>query len=242
VIASITLWVPVTRPSQSRVARTNNASVALGSILSPTTTSEKEILKMETHSNNRLSTLFELDRQTAVRALKDIAPDAEKTKGRPTWKISTFAKALEAHHLRNSSNANDGATGSDGNSETSSLISARIRVANANAESKERANAAARGELCHIDSAVAPFAAAMGVMRETMLTMPGKLADELAAYSEKDRIAIFEIIHREVFATLTALSSPETYAEAGVAFVRSSPSAQADLVAADKKTGDLDDE
>jgi hypothetical protein len=182
---------------------------------------ETDIYKMQTYSNNHLSNVFEIDRATALRALKEIAPDAERTKGRPEWKISTFAKALEAHHLRNTSNANDGATGSDTNSDTASLISARIRVANANAEQKERANAAARGELCNVETGLNLFAMAMGVMRETMLTMPGKLSDTLAAYSEHDRIQIFEILHREVVETLTALSSPETYVEAGVAFAKS---------------------
>jgi hypothetical protein len=32
-----------------------------------------------------------------VRALKNTKPDAEKTKGRPTYKIATAARALEAH-------------------------------------------------------------------------------------------------------------------------------------------------
>jgi transposase len=52
---------------------------------------------METFSVNRLSETLEVDRSTMVRALKNTPPDAEKTPGRPTFKISTAAKALEAH-------------------------------------------------------------------------------------------------------------------------------------------------
>jgi hypothetical protein len=52
---------------------------------------------MQTHSINSLSEMFEIDRSTAVRALKSVPADAEKTKGRPTYKVSTFAKALERH-------------------------------------------------------------------------------------------------------------------------------------------------
>jgi hypothetical protein len=52
---------------------------------------------METFTINRISEMLEIDRGTAVRMLKNVPPDAEKTKGRPTFKISTAAKALEAH-------------------------------------------------------------------------------------------------------------------------------------------------
>jgi hypothetical protein len=215
----------------------------LASNPNPTTTSKKEIFKMQTHSSNYLSTVFEIDRQTANRCLKDVPPDAERTKGRPEWKISTFAKSLEAHHLRNTSNANDGATGSDSNSDTASLISARIRVANANAESKERTNAVARGEFADIATAVDLFGLSMGVMRETMLTMPGKLSDTLTAYCAEDRIKIFEILYAEVVAALTALSSPETYTAAGVAYAQRCEARDAPPIADESsaKAGDRDE-
>jgi hypothetical protein len=63
---------------------------------------------METFTLNRLSEMLEVDRSTMVRALKNVEPDAEKTKGRPTYKISTGAQALERHR------ANSG-TGTPGN-------------------------------------------------------------------------------------------------------------------------------
>jgi hypothetical protein len=52
---------------------------------------------METFTINRISEMLEIDRGTAVRMLKSVPPDAEKTKGRPTYKIATAARALEAH-------------------------------------------------------------------------------------------------------------------------------------------------
>ena len=52
---------------------------------------------MKTQSVNSLAEEFEVDRGTLVRALKNTPPDAEKTPGRPTYKISTAAGALEAH-------------------------------------------------------------------------------------------------------------------------------------------------
>jgi hypothetical protein len=170
--------------------------------------------KMKTFSLNALSEMFEIDRAVGVRCTRDVSPDQESTKDRPTYKISTFAKALEAHHLKNASN-NDGAA--DGASDTSSLTQARVRIALASAEAKERINAIAAGGYCEIESAVYTFGQTMAVMREIILSMPGKLSDALTAYCAEDRIKIFEVLHREVIEVLTALSSPESYVDVGVA-------------------------
>ena len=56
---------------------------------------------MQTHSTNSLAEMFEVDRGTIVKALRNVPPDSEKTKGRPTFKISTAARALEAHRSGN---------------------------------------------------------------------------------------------------------------------------------------------
>jgi hypothetical protein len=168
---------------------------------------------MKTYSTNYLAEAFEVDRASATRALRDVPPDQEQTVGRPTYKISTFAKALEAHHLKNASN-NDGG---DGASDTSSLTQARVRIALASAEAKERINAVAAGNFCDVEAAVHTFGQTMAVMRETILSMPGKLADAVSAYCSEDRIKVFEIIHGEVIEVLTALSSPESYVAVGVA-------------------------
>jgi hypothetical protein len=52
---------------------------------------------MQTFSLNSLSESFECDRGTMVKALRDVPADFEKSKTRPEWKISTAARALEAH-------------------------------------------------------------------------------------------------------------------------------------------------
>src|SRR5712672_1328321 len=65
---------------------------------------------MKTYSVNSLAENFEVDRATLVRALKNTAPDAEVTKGRPTYKTSTAARALEAHRQKagNTGSSGDG--------------------------------------------------------------------------------------------------------------------------------------
>jgi hypothetical protein len=52
---------------------------------------------MKTESVNSLAEQFEVDRGTMVKALRNVPPDAAKTPNRPQWKISTAARALEAH-------------------------------------------------------------------------------------------------------------------------------------------------
>jgi hypothetical protein len=52
---------------------------------------------MKTFTAAALAEAFEVDRSTMVRALRSAPPDLEKTKGRPTYKVSTAAKALERH-------------------------------------------------------------------------------------------------------------------------------------------------
>jgi hypothetical protein len=52
---------------------------------------------MQTFSLNSLSESFECDRGTLVKALRNVPADFEKSKTRPEWKISTAARALEAH-------------------------------------------------------------------------------------------------------------------------------------------------
>ena len=168
---------------------------------------------MKTYSTNYLANEFQIDRAHAVRALRGVSPDAEETKDRPTYSIATFHKALELHRLANSSNANDG--GDDGDSATSGLTQARVRVTLANAETKERANLVASGLLVSKDEVARVFQNMTSIIRETLLSMPGKLADRTAG--EQDRTACFEIIHREVISCLTILSTPESYRPSGLA-------------------------
>jgi hypothetical protein len=193
-------------------------------------------IEMKTFSLNALSEMFEIDRGVSVRCTREISSDQELTAGRPTFKIGTFARALEAHHLKNASN-NDGGSGGDGASDTSSLTAARVRIALANAESKERVNALARGDFCDVPTALDLFGMSLTVMREILLSVPGKLADALTAYCKEDRIQIFEVLHREMIEALTALSSPASYTAAGVAFARSCDARAAPQPIADAGNG-----
>jgi hypothetical protein len=159
---------------------------------------------VKTYSTNYLATAFEIDRATAVRALKDVSADQEQTRGRPTFKISTFARALELHHLKNMS-SNDGIV--EGTSDSSNLIAARTRVTLANAVSRERSNAIASGEFESIKKMGDMLEAWFHVFRERSLATPGKCADSLTPFTPKDRTAIYEILYREFHDMLLDLSS-----------------------------------
>jgi len=179
----------------------------------------------ETYSPHNLSLKFDLDRATALRVLKDVEPDEEKTKGRPTYTIATFSDALQLHRARNASNANDGAT-ADG---VASLTQARVRIALANAEQKEHANAIRRGEYTANAAAVDLFGLAISTMREVCLNLPGKIADRISALRDDDqsqsehRSVVFGILRDEIYAVLEILASPETYVSAGTAAAMSQP-------------------
>ncbi|MGZ3348711.1 MAG: hypothetical protein ACXU89_07175 [Xanthobacteraceae bacterium] len=69
---------------------------------------------MKTYSLNSLAESFEIDRSTMVRALKNTLPDAEVTRGRPTWKISSAARALEQHRRKTGNSAGNSDSARDG--------------------------------------------------------------------------------------------------------------------------------
>jgi hypothetical protein len=52
---------------------------------------------MKTETANSLAMLFEVDRATMMRALRNTSPDGERTPGRPKYKVATAARALEYH-------------------------------------------------------------------------------------------------------------------------------------------------
>jgi hypothetical protein len=207
---------------------------------------------MKTYSINWLAESFEIDRGSATRALRDVAPDQEQTAGRPTFKISTFAKALEAHHLKNASNNDRGA---DGASDSASLTQARVRIALANAESKERANRIESGEYVPAKMIIDMLGPVFMTMREISLSLPGKVSDALASYALEFidkalaggrvtaesltnlRSITFGILSHEVKENLTALSSPESYIGAFKEFDKSGSSLAPVMPDADKATG-----
>ena len=157
---------------------------------------------MKTYSTNYLAEAFEVDRATATRALRDITPDQEQTRGRPTFKIASFARALELHHLKSeSSNASAGSVESG----AASLTAARVRITIANATAKERENEVAAGKLCHVDAVANEFWSLIMVFREKLLSMPGKIADSLTPYTPADRAAIMEKVKRETYDYMLAV-------------------------------------
>jgi hypothetical protein len=59
---------------------------------------------MQTFALNALAEQFEVDRSTMVRALRPVPPDLVKKGNRPTWKVATAARALEAHRGKSGGN------------------------------------------------------------------------------------------------------------------------------------------
>jgi hypothetical protein len=55
---------------------------------------------METFPLNNLAEQFEVDRGTMLRAMRGVPPDLVKRGNRPTWKIASASKALQAHRRK----------------------------------------------------------------------------------------------------------------------------------------------
>jgi hypothetical protein len=88
-----------------------------------------------------------------------------------------------------------------------SLSKQRARLATAQAEKAERANAIEAGEFVAVKGAVDDVDRFIfRPMREILLTLAGKCSDGVAAHSQLDREAVFEIINRECRQALTMMS------------------------------------
>jgi hypothetical protein len=157
---------------------------------------------MKTYSINFLAEAFEVDRATATRCLRDVPPDQEQTIGRGTFKIASFARALELHHLKNASANNASASDSGG---AASLTAARVRITLANAEARERENEVAAGKLCHVADVAGQFGLLISVFHEKLLSVPGKIADSLTPYTPVDRGKIMEKVKSEIFDYMRAV-------------------------------------
>jgi hypothetical protein len=156
----------------------------------------------KTYSLNYLSSEFSIDRATAVRATKGIAPTEEKTKGRPTYSIAEFARALESHRAANASN-NDSYS-LDG-ADASPLMEARIRITTANAVARERENAISAGELVHIKHVANDLTISLRVLHSNLLVLPGKIADALSPHSPFDRGEIARKVALETYDFMDAI-------------------------------------
>ena len=190
----------------------------------------------ETFSPNNLAIKFNVDRATAVRILKDVVPDLEKTKNRPTFTIATFSDALQIHRAKNASNANDDGAISD----TASLTAARVRIALANAIAKERHNQIQDGLYTLNEIAVSAFDRMISTQREVILCIAGKTADRVAALRDttssqsEHRSAVFEIIDEEARGVLRICASPQTYVDTGTEAAVSQPVRPAAPIPADE--------
>ena len=183
---------------------------------------------MQTHSVNSLAEQFEVDRGTMVKALKSVSPDLEKTRGRPTYKISTAARALEAHQKKR----NGGEVG--GESTSAGLTEQRVRIAKAKADEIELKNKIAQGKVTSVREVGIIVGTMFSVIRERALATPAKCADALTPHTPQDRTAIYEILHREFREMLLDMSTAGLF-EAALA------KAQNAIDAADNTTADTAD-
>jgi hypothetical protein len=129
---------------------------------------------MQTHSTNSLAEMFEVDRSTIVKALRNVPPDSEKTKGRPTFKVSTAARALDAHR-RISGNA-------IGNRKGHGSVDPRMAIVYSELESAEAA-------VCALPTLAKRRAFAMNTMRpiidhmQRLIIVVGGLSGEDPAFT-----------------------------------------------------------
>jgi hypothetical protein len=100
-------------------------------------------------------------------------------------------------HLQNKLKAAEGGGKSD-------LSSARARVAVAHAEKSEFENEQAQGKWVKVDEVASYYSAEVLLVREHLLTMPGKVADPLHMI---DRIEAYAVVKDEVYESLDKLAS-----------------------------------
>ena|ERR1700676_1265905 len=93
---------------------------------------------------------------------------------------------------------------------SSKLSDARARVATAHATKAEFEMEAEQGKWCSIEDVVAYVTAEILVIRENLLSVPGKLADPLGA---ADRIEAYEVLRTEIYDCLGRLASGKAAVE-----------------------------
>jgi hypothetical protein len=155
-------------------------------------------MALKTFSTNYLAIEFGIDRAAATRMLQAVEPDAME-RDQPRYLTATFARTLELHHAAAAATNNDSAANGGDTSATAALTMARVRIANASAEAKERQNQQAAGLLVPIKPIADAIGVVLTVVRENLLGLPGKVADELSAYSALDRGLIAEKLKKEIW-------------------------------------------
>lgn len=144
------------------------------------------------------ATLLEKDRQTIVRALRDVAPDGHERGGEPRWKLSTILKALETPRA--------------GKSQEAGLTEARAELAREQTISISLKNAIARGEVARLSVIQRSAEQVFATFRERILSIPGKIA---SICEMRSRGEIEEIVRDELYEALDELHDPTAGIDGG---------------------------
>jgi phage terminase Nu1 subunit (DNA packaging protein) len=140
------------------------------------------------------SRLLEKDRQTIVRALKDVPPD-DQTGSQQRWKLATIVKALEGGSR----------SSAGGKSQEAGLTEARAELARQQSEAVAFKNAIARGEFVPAAEVLKSASIVVATFRERILAIPGKIA---ASCEMRSRGEVEEAIRSELYEALDELSRP----------------------------------
>src|SRR6516164_4218264 len=147
-------------------------------------------------SINRAADLLEKDRQTLVRALRHVPPDAGTPK-RPLYRLATVVNALVAYQTK--------PDGRHGRGDEARLAAERARLAREQTEAVALKNAATRGDLIPVAVVKRSAGIIITAFRERCLSIPGKIA---ASCEMRTRGEIEEIVRGEVYEALEELSAP----------------------------------
>jgi phage terminase Nu1 subunit (DNA packaging protein) len=145
---------------------------------------------------NRCAEMFEKDRATVARALRNVSPDGGTAK-RPLYRLATVADALAAHVAK--------PDGRHGNGDVARLAAARTELAREQAEAARLKNALARGELVRMSVVERGATIIFAAFRERCLSIPGKIA---AICEARSRSEIEETVRGEIYEALDELSRP----------------------------------
>lgn len=172
-------------------------------------------MALKTFSTNYLAIEFGVDRATATRMLQTVEPDGTE-RDQPRYTTATFARALELHHAAaNAANNNSAPGGSE--SATAALTMARVRITNATAEAKERANLLAAGLLTPIADVADAMGGAIEVLRENLFAVPARVTEQIKAHTPDDSRAIYKIVELSIYDQMREVTKAATEFMAGLA-------------------------
>jgi len=159
-------------------------------------------MKNQTFSVHAAAVLLERDRGIVSRTMRGIKPDATDG-GVSRWRLRTIVEALAA---RDRYSANPRATPGRVN-----LANERALLAREQKNMVAHKNAIARGEFAPVSVLVAVMKRHNLCIRENLLGIPGKLADDLSFGDVERRVIVEEKLRDEIYQILENLSDPESY-------------------------------